>query len=178
MIKTDSSDDPGYDADRTRKFERQLVNIFTKLESLGYLESYTIKEEQEDPRWVYFGKENGTIDLALVDMSFLKNRLLMEQIELLLWQRKEDIAENQCFLTDQNGKQYISKHRGTLGGHNKLKIYGRLDCPSAARHIARGQYIQHRVFFESEETAIAAGYRPCAICMPDAYKHWKAAQKH
>ena len=25
-----------------------------------------------------------------------------------------------------------------------------------------------------EETAIAAGYRPCGICMREAYKQWKA----
>ena len=162
-----------YDQYRTEYVEPQLVNIFHKLESLGYIESYTIKAEQFDPRWVYFGKENGTIDLALVDMSFLKNKLLIEQIELLLWQRDEAITDEQCFLTDRNGKQYISKHRGLLGGHDKLKIYGRLDCPSATRHISKGHYIQHRVFFENEETAIAAGYRPCAVCMPEAYKIWK-----
>ncbi len=79
-----------------------------------------------------------------------------------------------AFLTDKNGKQYISKHRGALGGHNKLKIYGRLDCPSAAQHINKGHYVQHRVFFDNEETAIAAGYRSCAVCIPDAYRLWKA----
>jgi methylphosphotriester-DNA--protein-cysteine methyltransferase len=30
------------------------------------------------------------------------------------------------------------------------------------------------VFFADEATAIAAGYRPCASCMPDEYKAWKA----
>lgn len=126
---------------------------------------------------MFFGKEDGTVDLALIDTSFLINKLLMEQIELLLWQREEDITEGQCFLTDKNGKQYISKHRGTLGGHNKLKIYGRLNCPSAARYIAKGQYVRHRVFFDNEETAIAAGYRPCAVCMPESYKVWKANKR-
>lgn len=162
-----------YDQYRAEYVEPQLVNIFQKLESLGYIESYTIKAQQKDPRWVYYGKEDGSVDLALVDMSFLKNKLVMEQIELLLWQREEDIAEQQYFLTDKNGKQYISKHRGTFGGHNKLKIYGKLDCPSAARNIKKGHYVQYRVFFDNEETAMAAGYRPCAICMPEAYKYWK-----
>ncbi len=157
--------------------EPQLVKIFKKLESLGYLESYTLKSESKDPRWVCFGKSNGTIDLALVDLSFLKNSLLMEQIELLLWQLTEDIKEGQCFLTDKNGKQYIADHRGKFGGHDKLKIYGRLDCPSAARYIAKGQYVRHRVFFEKEDVAIAAGYRPCDKCMPEAYKLWKSKQK-
>ena len=30
---------------------------------------------------------------------------------------------------------------------------------------------------QNEETAIAAGYRPCAICMPDRYKVWKKTKK-
>ncbi len=70
-------------------------------------------------------------------------------------------------LIGKDGKPYESYEPGTLGGHRRLKIYGRLDCPSAARYIAKGQYVQHRVFFPNEETAIAAGYRPCAVCMPE-----------
>lgn len=58
----------------------------------------------------------------------------------------------------------------------KKKIYGRLDCPSALRYIAKGQYVQHRVFFKDEETAIKAGYRPCGVCMKEAYKRWKEKQ--
>ena len=108
------------------------------------------------------------------DLSF--SDMLMEQIELLLWQHKEDITGGQCFLTDKNGNQYISDHRGSLGGHCKLKIYGRLDCPSANRYIVKGKYVHNRVFFENEETAKAAGYRPCAVCMPDAYKIWKLTE--
>ncbi len=162
-----------YDQTRLESVEPQLVNIFKKLESLGYIHSYTIKPEYEDPRWFDYGKTNETIDLALVDTSFLKNRLVMEQIELLLWQRSDDIKEGQYFLTDRKGKQYISDHRGALGGHCKLKIYGSLNCPSAARYIAKGQYVKHRVFFEDEETAVAAGYRPCAVCMKEKYKQWK-----
>ena len=48
--------------------------------------------------------------------------------------------------------------RGTLGGHRGTKIYGRLDCPSALRAIARGGYVKYRVFFADEAAAIAAGY--------------------
>ena len=33
---------------------------------------------------------------------------------------------------------------------------------------------QPRVFFADEPAAAAAGYRPCAICMPTAHKSWKA----
>ena len=39
-----------------------------------------------------------------------------------------------------------------------------------------GYYVRHRVFFADEATAVAAGYRPCAICMPEAYRAWKAAE--
>ncbi len=162
-----------YDQFRRENPEPQLVKIFRKLESLGYLESYTIKPNIEDPRWFYEGKKDGTIDVALIDMSFKKNSLLIEQIRLLLWQPTEEVKEKQYFLTDGNNKQYISDQGGTLGGHNKLKIYGRLDCPSANRYVAKGQYVRHRVFFENENTAIAAGYRPCGVCMPKAYKLWK-----
>jgi methylphosphotriester-DNA--protein-cysteine methyltransferase len=63
--------------------------------------------------------------------------------------------------------------RGTFGGHRKTRIYGRLDCPTALRAIKRGGYVTHRVFFADEASAIAAGYRPCARCLPDEYRQWK-----
>lgn len=80
-------------------------------------------------------------------------------------------------LMDENGNIYVSEQPGTLGGYKKRKIYGRLDCPSALRHIAKGEYVKHRVFFVDEATAIKAGYRPCGICMKEAYKVWKAEQE-
>lgn len=67
----------------------------------------------------------------------------------------------------------LSATAGALGGHRRSRIYGRLDCPSALLAIARGGYVAHRVFFADEATAIAAGYRPCAVCMPDEYRRWK-----
>ncbi|MBE6869841.1 MAG: metal-binding protein [Ruminococcus albus] len=76
-------------------------------------------------------------------------------------------------LLDSSGNMYISDVPGSLGGHKKLKIYGRLDCPSALRYIAKGQYVKNRVFFADEQTAIAAGYRPCAVCMRERYLKWK-----
>ena len=79
-------------------------------------------------------------------------------------------------LTAADGATYLSAEKGTLGGHRKLRIYGRLDCPSALRYIAKGEYVKYRVFFKDEATAIAAGYRPCGICMKEAYKKWKAEQ--
>lgn len=69
-------------------------------------------------------------------------------------------------LLDENGKEYSSEEKGLLGENKSLKIYGRLDCPSALRWIAKGHYVKNRVFFRDEETAIKAGYRPCAVCMP------------
>lgn len=79
-------------------------------------------------------------------------------------------------LIGKDGKQYLSETPGTLGGHKKLKIYGRLDCPSALKYIEKGQYVKQRVFFADEETAIAAGYRPCGVCMKEQYKKWKENQ--
>lgn len=76
-------------------------------------------------------------------------------------------------LIGRDGRPYQSAEKGTLGGHRGMKLYGRLDCPSALRAIARGHYVKHRVFFADEATAIAAGYRPCAKCMPAEYAAWK-----
>ena len=67
---------------------------------------------------------------------------------------------------------YVSEVPGTLGGNSKRKIYGRLDCWSAKRWVGKG-YEETRVFFADEETAIAAGYRPCGNCMRDEYRAWK-----
>lgn len=74
------------------------------------------------------------------------------------------------------GGPYDSDQPATLGGHRRLRVYGRLDCPSAARWIAAGHYSDHRVFFADEQTAKACGYRPCAVCMPIPYAHWRATR--
>ena len=76
-------------------------------------------------------------------------------------------------LIGHDGQPYQSPVRGALGGHCRSRIYGRLDCPAALRAINRGGYTTHRVFFADEQTAIAARYRPCAICLPTQYAHWK-----
>ena len=89
----------------------------------------------------------------------------------------EDHSKKQYKLVGMDGTPYFSEHKGALGGHKGLKIYGRLDCPSALRHIARGSYVKHRVFFDNEATAVAAGYRPCAVCMKEQYALWKQQQK-
>lgn len=79
-------------------------------------------------------------------------------------------------LLGADGRPYESDARGQWGGHRRTRVYGRLDCPSALRAIARGGYVRHRVFFADEATAIAAGYRPCAACCPDRYRAWKAVR--
>jgi methylphosphotriester-DNA--protein-cysteine methyltransferase len=76
-----------------------------------------------------------------------------------------------------DGRPYQSDVKGQLGGHRRTRIYGRLDCPSALRAIAAGGYARHRVFFADEAAAIAAGYRPCAVCCPGQYQTWKAARR-
>ena len=79
-------------------------------------------------------------------------------------------------LIGKDGKEYLSEQTGQFGGHRKMKIYGRLDCPSALRHIAAGQYVPHRVFFADEATALSAGYRPCGVCMKEHYNLWKGGR--
>lgn len=78
-------------------------------------------------------------------------------------------------LHDCSDRPYLSATPGTWGGHRRGRIYGRLDCPSALRVIARGGYVTHRVFFADEPTAVAAGYRPCAVCSRDRYLAWKTS---
>lgn len=78
-------------------------------------------------------------------------------------------------LLDASGP-YPSETPGALGGHRRSRIYGRLDCPSALRAIARGGYVAHRVFFADSAAAVASGYRPCAVCLPANYSAWRATR--
>lgn len=79
-------------------------------------------------------------------------------------------------LIGADGEQYMSETPGTFGGNGKLKIYGRLDCPSALSTIKRfpGSYEKSRVFFADERTALAAGYRPCGNCLRAKYREYMA----
>ncbi|CRZ16741.1 Ada metal-binding domain-containing protein [Mycolicibacterium neworleansense] len=77
-------------------------------------------------------------------------------------------------LIGADGRPHPSTRPGTVGGHRRSRIYGRLDCPSALRAIAAGGYVSQRVFFADAQTAMSAGYRPCAVCLPDAYRQWKS----
>ncbi|WP_460973459.1 Ada metal-binding domain-containing protein [Spirosoma migulaei] len=60
----------------------------------------------------------------------------------------------------------------TIGGHRPGKIYGTLTCRTGKRMKP-----EKRVFFQEETEAVALGYRPCAVCLPDKYKVWKEASK-
>ncbi len=80
-------------------------------------------------------------------------------------------------LIGADGSRISSTTPGTLGGYRKERRYGRLDCKVALRAMQNGErYARQRVFFADEATAISAGYHPCAKCMPDEYKAWKARQ--
>jgi len=88
----------------------------------------------------------------------------------------ERLAEaKMCNLMGPDARTYQSATPGALGGHSRRRLYGRLDCPSALRAIARGGYVKGRVFFADEQDAIAAGYRPCAACLPKRYASGKPA---
>ena len=76
-------------------------------------------------------------------------------------------------LIGADGRAYASARPGRLGGHRRGPIYGRLDCPAALRAISRGGYVRERVFFADEAAAVTAGYRPCAVCLPEAYGRWR-----
>ena len=110
----------------------------------------------------------------------LSNDDTRKRYEKLLYNLKLTLRQQEgkkFKLINSNRQEYLSDIPGTLGGNKKLKIYGKLDCPSAKRWIEKGNYTANRVFFKDEETAIQAGYRPCAICMPEEYKEWKENQK-
>jgi len=79
-------------------------------------------------------------------------------------------------LIGEDGEPYQSEEKGTFGGNKALKIYGRLDCPSALKWIEKGHYVENRVFFKDKETAKEAGYRPCGHCMKKEHQQWKSEQ--
>lgn len=56
----------------------------------------------------------------------------------------------------------------TLGGNGPGRIYGRLDCRAGKRMKS-----VNRVFFRDEVEAVAQGFRPCGLCLPNEYKAWR-----
>jgi len=79
-------------------------------------------------------------------------------------------------LIGADGRPHAGDVPGTLGGHRRSRVYGRLDCAGALRWIERGHYVAHRVFFLDEATALAAGYRPCGGCLRERYARWKRGE--
>jgi hypothetical protein len=79
-------------------------------------------------------------------------------------------------LIGSNGAPLESGEPGSLGGHRRSLIFGRLDCPAALRALSKGGYAANRVFFLEAQSACEAGYRPCAVCLPAGYARWKAAR--
>ncbi|UVE17974.1 metal-binding protein [Pseudomonas sp. LS44] len=86
-------------------------------------------------------------------------------------------ADQRWRVLGPDGQIWFSEQPGTLGGHRRTRIYGRLDCRAALQAIARGGYVSDRVFFLNASAAQAAGYRPCAVCLPADYARWKAARR-
>jgi len=70
--------------------------------------------------------------------------------------------------TDKELRTAIRIGNIQFGGNTKLKIYGLLNCSSGKRMKRT-----NRVFFETEEEALAEGYRPCGNCMRFSYQKWK-----
>lgn len=122
----------------------------------------------------YLNSENRTREYILFNKN-TKRRYLV-----LLKKVKENFmkyGEKEYKLRDGNNKEYITKIPGTVGGNKKLKIYGKIDCPSALKYIEKGYYVNNRVFFDNIDTAKKAGYRPCAKCMKKEYIEWKETNK-
>jgi len=65
-------------------------------------------------------------------------------------------------------RQLIDSGGIRYGGNAHLKIYGTLQCTSGKRMMC-----ETRVFFVSEEEALALGFRPCGHCMREKYKAWR-----
>ncbi len=52
----------------------------------------------------------------------------------------------------------------------------RVEAPPEIARGLIGGYVADRVFFADEASAIAAGYRPCAACLPTQYRVWRARE--
>lgn len=86
------------------------------------------------------------------------------------------MSRTEFTLLGRDGASYRGAVPGRFGGHRRTRVYGRLDCPAALRALVGGGYVRHRVFFRDAETAVAAGYRPCAVCSREEYRAWRRGQ--
>ena len=70
-------------------------------------------------------------------------------------------------LLGRDGRPYASEGQGGARRRRAARrVYGTMDCPvCAVAACGRGFEPKHRVFFLDEETAIAAGFRPCGACL-------------
>jgi methylphosphotriester-DNA--protein-cysteine methyltransferase len=103
---------------------------------------------------------------------------LKEEIELGNSKDKCLEKSNKIYtLIGADKRPYESEIPGAFGGHRKSKIYGRMDCRAAIRAKNKGGYVKYRVFFADEETAVAAGFRPCGVCLPEKYAIWKSQKE-
>ena len=82
-------------------------------------------------------------------------------------------------LLGADGKEYLSETPGTFGGNGKLKIYGRLDCPSALSTIKRfpGSYEKSRVFLPMKKLPLPQDTVPVEIVCVRIIKNTKKTLK-
>ena len=71
-------------------------------------------------------------------------------------------------IDDDDLRRLIVAGHIRYGGNRRLRIYGRLDCPSGKR-MKRTSH----VFFGDAAEAQEAGFRPCGHCLRDDYARWK-----
>ena len=71
-------------------------------------------------------------------------------------------------ISDKALHALLRQRKISLGGNERLKIYGTLKCRSGKQ-----MHRKNRVFFSDEAAALSLGYRPCGHCMKQAYMSWR-----
>lgn len=159
---------------------KRMAMVLRFLKQKGFIQEMELEADFESKEWKKLIGER-RIGLCLIDLDALNaavNRKsqawsLKDEILLILNTQENKLDGKYYILTNEHCEPYLSFAGGKLGGHLKLHIYGSLDCPSALRHLAKGHYKKNRIFFANEEKAVAAGFRPCAVCMQKKYIEWK-----
>lgn len=159
---------------------KRMAMVLRFLKQKGFIQEMELEADFESKEWKKLIGER-RIGLCLIDLDALNaavNRKsqawsLKDEILLILNTQEIKLDGKYYILTNEHCEPYLSFAGGKLGGHLKLHIYGSLDCPSALRHLAKGHYKKNRIFFANEEKAVAAGFRPCAVCMQKKYIEWK-----